>query len=122
MRIARVALPVLLAAFACDHPTPPEPGSYGPQGPFSTAIPRRLTFNPGQDLTPAWLPDGSGIIYQFQRLDEPDVDRCLGILPAAGGGGPEICNTKPQGAGSTEVFGSAGALPGGRRFCTGAGD
>src|SRR5258708_1252438 len=122
MRIARVALPVLLAAFACDHPTPPEPGSYWPQGPFSTAIPRRLTFNPGQDLTPAWLPDGSGIIYQFQRLDEPDFDRCLGILPAAGGVRREICNTNPKSADSTDVYGSPAVSAGGRLFYTRASD
>src|SRR5258708_23445454 len=123
MRIARVALPVLLAAFACDHPTPPEPGSYGPQGPFSTAIPRQLTFSPGPDLTPAWLPDGSGIIYQFQRLDEPDFDRCLGILPAVGGvRRSEICNTHPQSADSTDAYGSPAVSAGGRLFYTRASD
>src|SRR5258708_7443005 len=122
MRIARVALPVLLAAFACDHPTPPEPGSYWPQGPFSTAIPRRLTFNPGQDLTPAWLPDGSGISYQYQRLDERAFDRCLGILPAAGGVRREICNTNPKSGGSTDVYGSPAVSAGGRLFYTRASD
>ena len=36
MKIARVAVPLVLAAFACDHPTPPEPGTYTPGGPFNT--------------------------------------------------------------------------------------
>jgi WD40 repeat protein len=123
MRIARVAIPVLLAVVACDHPTPPEPGNYGPQGPFDPAFPRQLTFNPGQNLTPAWLPDGSGIIYQFQRLDEADFDRCLGILPPEGGvRRAEICNTNPKSGDSTDAYGAPAVSAGARLFYTRASD
>jgi hypothetical protein len=122
MGIARLAVPVLLAALACDHPTPPEPGDYRPHGPFNAAVPRQLTFNPGEDLAPAWLPDGSGIIYQFQRLDEADFDRCLGILPAAGGTRTEICNTSVFSDDSTDVYGAPAVSPAGRLFYTRASD
>jgi hypothetical protein len=119
MKVARIALPVLLAVIACDHPTPPEPGNYTPGGPFSTAVPRQLTFSPGPDLTPTWLPDGSGILYQFERLDQPDGDRCLGILPAEGGTlRAEICNNTLAGADSTDAYGDAAVSSLGRIFFT----
>jgi len=53
--------------------------------PFSALLPRRLTFNTGDDRTPAWLPDGSGIVYSTERQDRSDHDRCLAVLPAEGG-------------------------------------
>jgi hypothetical protein len=119
MKVARIALPMLLAVVACDHPTPPEPGDYTPGGPFSTAVPRQLTFSPGPDLTPTWLPDGSGILYQFQRSDQPDGDRCLGILPAEGGTlREEICNNTLAGADSTDAYGDAAVSSLGRIFFT----
>lgn len=123
MRVARVAVSVLLALVACDHPAPPEPGDYTPQGPFSVVFPRQLTFNPGQDLTPEWLPDGSGIIYQFQRLDGPDFDRCLGILPPGGGSRrAEICNTNVKSEDSTDAYGAPAVSAAGRLFYTRASD
>src|SRR5258705_859139 len=117
MKIARVAVPLLLAAFACDRPTPPEPGDYTPGGPFNTDSPRQLTFSPGPDLSPAWLPDGSGIIYQFVRLDQIDGDRCLGVLPAEGGTlRAEICNNTVAGADSTDAYGDPAVSAAGRLF------
>jgi len=117
MRLARLALVLLLVVFACDHPTPPEPVDYSPNGPFSNTIPRQLTFSTGPNLSPAWLPDGSGIIYVFERVDQPDGDRCLGILPAAGGTlRAEICNTSVAGADSTDAYGAPAVSTGGRLF------
>jgi hypothetical protein len=116
------ALIVLLVVAACDHPAPPEPWDYGPQGPFSSAIPRQLTFNTGQNLTPAWLPDGSGIIYQFERVDQVDGDRCLGILPAEGGRRSEICNNTIAGADSTDAYGDPAVSGAGRLFFSRASD
>jgi hypothetical protein len=119
MRIARVALPLLLAALACDHPAPPEPGGYTPGGPFNTVAPRQLTFSPGPDLSPAWLPDGSGIIYQFLHLDQPDGDRCLGILPPEGGTQrAEICSTGVASDDSTDAYGEPAVSSAGRLFFT----
>lgn len=80
----RAVLVVLLLA-ACDHGAPFVPGDYSPDGPFSSAPPIRLTLNPGTDLTPAWLADGSGILYSAERLDRRDRDHCLAELPAGGG-------------------------------------
>jgi hypothetical protein len=123
MKIVRVAVPLLLAAFACDHPAPPEPVDYPPSGPFNTDSPRQLTFSPGPDLSPAWLPDGSGIIYQFEHLDQIDGDRCLGILPAAGGTlRQEICNNTVAGDDSTDAYGDAAVSRAGQIFFSRASD
>jgi hypothetical protein len=36
-------------------------------------VPRRLAFNLATDEAPAWLPDGSGIIYSYQtRITHPN--------------------------------------------------
>jgi WD40 repeat protein len=70
---------------ACEHSSAIDPSPYPPAPPFSSLLPRRLTFNRGDDRTPAWLPDGSGIIYSMERQDRPDHDRCLSVLPAEGG-------------------------------------
>ena len=78
---------VCLAAgiVACEHTAPFAPGVYTPNGPFGTGTPLRLTYNPGTDLGPLWLPGGTGILYTAERLDRVDHDRCIAILPAAGG-------------------------------------
>ena len=81
----RFALAVSAVLMACEHGAPFRPGEYGPNGPLNPGDPTRLTYNPGQDLIPAWLPDGSGIVYTGERLDRADRDRCLAFLPAAGG-------------------------------------
>src|SRR5215210_5363152 len=70
---------------ACEHSSPVDPDPYPPMPPFSALLPRRLTFNTGDDRTPAWLPDGSGIVYSTERQDRSDHDRCLAVLPAEGG-------------------------------------
>ncbi|MFI5234821.1 MAG: hypothetical protein ACHQXA_03850 [Gemmatimonadales bacterium] len=73
------------ALVACDHVAPGAPSASGNGGPFDPRPPLRLTFNPGNDLWPAWTPDGSGIWYAYQALDRPDGDYCLGRIPAGGG-------------------------------------
>jgi WD40 repeat protein len=75
----------LVLGTACEHSSPVDPDPYPPMPPFSTLLPRRLTFNTGDDRTPAWLPDGSGIVYSTERQDRSDHDRCLAVLPAEGG-------------------------------------
>lgn len=70
---------------ACEHTAPFRPGPYGSSGPLNPGPITRLTFNPGQDLMPAWSPDGREILYTAERLDRADRDRCLAFLPATGG-------------------------------------
>lgn len=80
-------LPVLLlvAALACGHEDPFEHGDYTTEEPHDGAFPRRLTFGSTSDPAPAWLPDGSGLVYSSIRFDQEDGDRCLAFLPAEGG-------------------------------------
>ena len=83
----RAALPLLGLAFtvvACEHAQPFAVPYVEPNVPHDSAYPRRLTFNTASDVAPAWLPDGSGVIYSFQ-IPQPDSEQCLGILPAEGG-------------------------------------
>jgi len=81
----RFAIAVTVVLVACEHAAPFRPGEYGPHGPLVGGNPTRLTYNPGQDLIPAWLPDGSGIVYTAERLDRNDRDRCLAFMPGTGG-------------------------------------
>jgi hypothetical protein len=83
-------------------------GSYTPGGPFSSLVPLRLTYNPGEDLGPVWLPDGSGFFYTMERLDRDDKDRCL-VLMAAGGGSieREICDRIPAADDSVDAYSAA---------------
>ena len=78
---------VLLAAaiVACEHTAPFAPGVYTPNGPFGTGSPLRLTYNPGTDLGPIWLPGSEGILYSAERFDRVDRDHCFAILPRGGG-------------------------------------
>lgn len=81
----RLVVAVLTVLAACEHGAPFRPGTYGPEGPLTPGPIARLTFNPGQDLIPAWLSDGSAIVYTGERGDRADRDRCLAFMPATGG-------------------------------------
>lgn len=76
---------VALALTACDHSAAFSPADPRTTVPFTTGSPRAITFSTGDDRNPAWLPDGSGIIYSSEQLGRRDHDRCLQILPATGG-------------------------------------
>ena len=80
----RFAFAVSVLLVACGHTEPFQLGDYGSAGPLAGGNPTRLTYNPGQDLQPKWLADGS-ILYTAERWDRVDHDRCLAFLPAAGG-------------------------------------
>ena len=111
-RLCVVSVAATLLA-ACEHAQPFGGADLGPNVPFSQDFPRRLTFNPPGDIAPAWLPDGSGIIYSYQRLDRADHDRCLGILPAEGGHiGRSICHRLPLDADSTNTLWEPSVGPG----------
>ncbi len=76
---------LLLLAMACAHTDPFPPGQVPDNGPRAPVLPLQLTYNTGQDRTPAWSPDGSRILYSFDRSDQTDHDHCIGVLPGAGG-------------------------------------
>jgi WD40 repeat protein len=91
--VTRRVLVIGLAIAACGHDAPLTPGPYAPGQPFGLGPLVRLTFNPGIDQGPRWLPDGSGILYTNERIDRDDLDRCLSLLPADGGSiEREICD------------------------------
>lgn len=113
MRVGRFAVAALLVA-GCDHSFPSSFGE-SPREPLTTTSPRQVTFNLGSDLRPSWAADGSGILYSRQRLDRPDKDWCLGLLPPAGGGlVREICDRTLVGADSLTAFESAAMAADGR--------
>jgi hypothetical protein len=110
------ALSLVAGLAACEHAQPfgtPDPRA---NGPFSSAFPRQLTFRAGPDLDPAWLPDGSGIIYSFARDARADGDRCLGVLPAEGGYAVQtVCHVPAaRDADSTNVLSHPAVGAGGR--------
>ena len=112
------ALALGLTLGACEHAQPSGTPTE-PNGPLSLAFPRQLTFNAGADVGPAWLPDGSGIIYSYEVPQpdpaHPDSDQCLGILPAEGGHRTwSACPPySPLAADSTRVFVEPAVGPGG---------
>jgi hypothetical protein len=80
-------------------------------------MPRRLTFSPGDDRTPSWLPDGSAILYSSEREDQADHDRCLTLLPPEGGTIlDQFCPTDPLQSDSTNLFDAAAVSSDGRVF------
>lgn len=83
MRMTHLAALLMLAG--CGHAEPWSTTAAEPRtGPHQPATPLRLTYNPLPDLTPAWLPDGSAIIYSATMGDRFG-DRCLMLLPPEGG-------------------------------------
>lgn len=96
---------LLVAVYGCDHSPPFEAVDYGSRTPHGPGIPFQLTFSPGQEHSPAWLPDGSGFLYSEQRLDQPDRDWCLAQLPPGGGRiVRRICHHTIGGDDTTDVF------------------
>ncbi len=109
------ALSLALALAGCGHTAPFPPGDYGSDQPFAPGSPRRITLNLGDDRAPAWLPDESGLLYSFQRLDRPDRDRCLGLLPPDGGRLLRtICDRLPAADDSTDALTEPAADAAGR--------
>ncbi len=106
---------LMLALFGCTHDSPLRPGSYTPDVPPGTGALVRLTYNPGADLSPVWLPDGSGFLYTAERADRSDRDRCLAILPPAGGTiTREICDRTPAADDSVNAYSSPAVSSDGR--------
>ena len=99
-----LALLLLLSAVACGHSEPFVTADQEIAGPFAAGEPLRLTWSPTRDRDPSPSADGHWLAYQFER-GRPDGDRCLGLLPSAGGQRQyELC------AWSVDEDGSADAL------------
>lgn len=97
-------------ALACEHSAPFRLDEGGFDEPFVSGSPARITYNPGQDLVPAWLADGSGLVYTAERGDRADHDRCFAFLPATGGTITRYaCSTVPADD-SINVFDEAALL------------
>jgi dipeptidyl aminopeptidase/acylaminoacyl peptidase len=108
---------VLITSLACKHGSPAEPEPPSALPPVSSGSPVRLTFNKADDRTPSWLPDGSGIIYSSERVDRNDRDRCLNVLPAAGGTiSASYCQLSPIHDDSTDLMESPAQHADGRLF------
>lgn len=114
MRAGLAAVWLAAAVVACEHTATFAPGSYTPNGPLGSGPPFRLTYNPGTDLYPIWLPGGAGILYTAERADRVDHDHCFAVLPS--GGGPitryDCPSTAPND--SIDVFDGASLSPDGR--------
>jgi hypothetical protein len=115
-----LTLPARFAALtavltACSH-TAPFTGSGSQQlGPFGTGTDVQLTLNVGEDYWPAYTEDGQGILYQY-TLGDTTEDRCVGLLPAAGGTRLwQLCDARSTQTDSVNSF-SAYALGGDGRL------
>ena len=114
-RSAGLGLAVCLVVSGCGHDLPLRPGSYTPDVPPGTGSLVRLTFNSRLDLSPVWLPDGSGFFYTLERADRFDLDRCLALLPPTGGTiEREICDRTPAADDSVNAYTSPAVAPDGR--------
>ncbi len=105
-------LATLLAA--CSHPEAFGSGDPPDPGPFAGPPPQRITFNVGRDLSPAFAPDGSALLYGYQTA-RPDLDQCIGRLAPGGGSRlAERCYAHDPLGDSTDVLSWPAQSPSGR--------
>jgi hypothetical protein len=105
----------LWAVSGCGHSEPFGSGSYDTDQPFDATPPIQLTLNRGPDRRPAWMPDGSAIVYATQGVGTRDADVCLATLPPTGGRQRSlVCDLSPDAPNLTEVIESAAPAADGR--------
>ena len=115
MRLRGLLWCAAIVVAGCSHEQPFETPDTGTDRPFLPGTPVRLTYNPGADLRPAWLPDGGAFLYAWQQVGQPDLDRCLSELPATGGSRTRtICNPNPAAIDSADLFDTPSPSPDGR--------
>lgn len=68
---------------ACDHAWPYDASPPGPRGPLGQVLPRRLTYNTGDDRHPSV--HGDLLVYSRLDPDEQGNERCVAVLPVEGG-------------------------------------
>ena len=106
---------------ACSH-SEPFSNPQGTDAPFDPGPPARLTLNPAHDGNPAWLSDGSGIIYSSQQLSRADGDVCLAELPPTGGSHRRLLCDIPGEKTTTDAAQSPAAALDGRLALVSAGN
>lgn len=77
------AVALALLAAACAHPEPFDPGARDPLGPPDPDLPRRLTFNPGDDRAPSVA--GGQVAYSRYDEGNDSSGTCIALLPVEGG-------------------------------------
>ncbi|HEX5818765.1 MAG TPA: hypothetical protein VFY20_07795 [Gemmatimonadales bacterium] len=98
-RWRRRAFACLALLTACSQSEPFTNPDVTNEGPLAPTEPLRLTYNIGEDSTPAAHPDGASLLYSFTRPDIQGRDQCLALLPAGGGTQRDLC---PNSAGSRD--------------------
>jgi hypothetical protein len=101
----------LLLAGGCGHSEPFQDPNETNNGPFSPSLPIQLTYNPGPDLTPAFLPGDTLVLYSYDQTGALNPNACIGALPVAGG--TRISDSCPRSAAaldSTERYQNPVAL------------
>jgi hypothetical protein len=121
MHVTRAAFPTsarllaIAATLGCGHTEPFSAPPFDRNQPFDPGPPVRLTVNRGPDRRPAWLPDGSGILYSTQLVATRESDVCLGRLPATGGSQQQLtCALTPNSINLTDALESAAPATDGR--------
>jgi hypothetical protein len=89
---------------ACSHSEPFTNPDVTNEGPLAPTEPLRLTYNIGEDSTPAVHPDGTSLLYAFTRPDIPGRDQCLALLPAGGGTQRDLCPSSQGARDSTDLY------------------
>lgn len=96
----------------CTHDAPFVATGPGIRPPLDSGLEVRITFNPGVDRSPAWLPASDAFLYTAQQVDRDDEDRCLVQQPGAGGGITRImCHRTPSSADSLDIWENAAVGP-----------
>lgn len=112
--VAVVAL-LILGLATCAHDPPFEARNQELDSTLTGGTERQLTYNLGADLRPAWLPDGSALVYTFENPFSDDRDRCLALLPPTGGTRSELpCARTVASADSVDAFYGAAPAADGR--------
>ena len=100
---------------ACSHEAPFQHQNSSFDSTIGGGPDRQLTLNLGADIAPAWLSDGSGLIYTWEGISGTVHDRCMAILPPSGGTRRELtCATSLPSQDSVDVFYEAAPGPGGQ--------
>lgn len=120
---ALIGLGLAALAAACNHDKPFQPNSAAVDTTRTRGTDRQLTYNIGADVRPAWLSNGSGLLFAYEdlsrdsqpQLAHQDTDLCLSQLPATGGTiTREICGTTFGSHDSIDTFYEAAEYSDGR--------
>lgn len=115
LRVPAAGLLLAASFAACDHSAPFRYESPSSDSPLVAEPPIRLTWSPGPDTDPAWLPDGSGIVYGAWYGEGGLAESCLAVLPPRGGRiVHRICPDSPPTPDTADRYVAPAAAPDGR--------